>query len=118
MWFAAQFVLGIGAVVVMAGIALAIALQSLRAVTTLAVVGSLAASAAAGGVLIITDLLGMRVGTGHANMAKVTVLGFVAASLVGGMVFGRVLARHAASAAHNARSRLMRGEHDKAVTDT
>ncbi len=48
------------------------------------------------GVLIITDLLGMRVGIGNAAMAKVTVLGFLAAALAGGALFGWVLARHVA----------------------
>lgn len=93
-WFAIQFLLGIGIVVILTGTALGIALRSWHIALNLALVGGPAAVASAGGVLVLLDVLGVRVGAGHANMAKVMVFGFLAATLAGGALFGWVLGRH------------------------
>jgi hypothetical protein len=90
-WFAIQFLLGISAVIIMTGVALGVALRSWHIAVTLALVGSVAAVIPAFTILFILDALGVRVGVGNANMAKVIVLGFLAATLAGGAVFGWVL---------------------------
>ena len=92
-WFAIQFLLGIGAVVVVAGVSLGITLRSWRVALTLALAGSVAAVVPAFAILFLMDAFGVRVGAGNANMARVMVLGFLAATLAGGAVFGWVLGR-------------------------
>jgi hypothetical protein len=90
-WFAIQFLIGIGAVVIMTAVALGVALWSWRVAVTLALVGSVATIIPAFAILFLMDTLGMRVGAGHANMARVMVLGFLFATMAGGAVFGWIL---------------------------
>jgi hypothetical protein len=93
--FAVQFALGIGVVVILTGLALGIAVKSWKAAVWLAIAGSLAAVLPAIIVLFILDTLGIRVGSGNAAMAKVMVLGFLAATLAGGGLIGWILAHYA-----------------------
>lgn len=90
-WFAVQFLLGIGAVVIMTAFALGIALRSWHVAMNLALAGSIATIIPAFVILWLMDALGVRVGVGNANMARVMVLGFLFATLAGGAVFGWVL---------------------------
>ena len=82
----------VGVTAAVTGIALGLAVGSLRAAATLGLAGALCALPAA---MVVwgLDLIGLRIGTGNAVMAKVAAPATLAAALCGGTVMGLLLTR-------------------------
>jgi hypothetical protein len=99
---AVLIVLIVGVTAAVTGIALGLAVGSLRAAATLGLVGALGALPAA---MVVwgLDLIGLRIGTGDAVMAKVTAPATLAAALCGGTAIGLLLTRFTARMANSSR---------------